>query len=117
MEDHVERLYQIFNRVYREGVPARGFDWPIIRKDGTKGILETSVSLIRDAEGHWIGFRGIARDVTEEKRITDQLQRVEKMETVGILAGGVAHDLNNILSGLSSVIRNSCCCSFPKTAH
>ncbi len=100
--DDVERLYRIFNKVYREGVPARGFDWPMIRKDGAKGILETSVSLIRDAEAHRIGFRGIARDVTEEKRITDQLQRAEKMETVGALAGGVAHDLNNILSGIVS---------------
>ncbi|BBO84404.1 hypothetical protein DSCO28_49700 [Desulfosarcina ovata subsp. sediminis] len=41
-------------------------------------------------------------DISEEKRLADQLQRAEKMETVGMLAGGVAHDLNNILSGLVS---------------
>ena len=41
-------------------------------------------------------------DISEERRLAEQLQRVEKMETVGMLAGGVAHDLNNILSGLVS---------------
>ncbi len=41
-------------------------------------------------------------DISEEKRLAEQLQRSEKMETVGMLAGGVAHDLNNILSGLVS---------------
>ncbi len=99
---NAKKLYRVFNKLYREGVPAKGFDWEIIRKDGTARILDTSVSLIKDAEGNRIGFRGIARDVTEEKRIKDQLQRAEKMETVGVLAGGVAHDLNNILSGIVS---------------
>ena len=96
------KQYEAFNKVYREGTPAKGFEWQVIRKDGTIGILETSVALIRDSASNPIGFRGIARDVTEEKRIKDQLQRAEKMETVGTLAGGVAHDLNNLLSGIVS---------------
>ena len=97
-----KKQYEAFNKVYREGTPAKGFEWQVIRKDGTIGILETSVALIRDSASNPIGFRGIARDVTEEKRIKDQLQRAEKMETVGTLAGGVAHDLNNLLSGIVS---------------
>ena len=101
-QTNVAKLYQVFNKVYREGSPEKVFDWEIIRKDGATKIVEGSVALIKDAEGHRIGFRGIARDVTEEKRIKEQLLRAEKMETVGALAGGVAHDLNNILSGIVS---------------
>ena len=101
-ETNAKKLYQVFNRVYQEGKLFKGFDWEIIRKDGTVRMVEASVALIKDAEGRRTGFRGIVRDVTEEKRMETQLQRAEKMETVGTLAGGVAHDLNNILSGLVS---------------
>ena len=101
-ETNAKKLYQVFNRLYQEGKPSKGFDWEIIRKDGTVRLVEASVALIKDAEGRRTGFRGIVRDVTEEKRMEAQLQRAEKMETVGTLAGGVAHDLNNILSGLVS---------------
>ena len=101
-EANQKKLHRVFKKAYREGKPAKVFDWEVIRKDGTLRILETSVALIRDPESNPIGFRGIARDVTEEKRVKDQLRRAEKMETVGALAGGVAHDLNNILSGIVS---------------
>lgn len=97
-----KRVYSTFNQVYTTGAPAKGFDWELIRKDGSVRIVETSVTLIRDFENRPVGFRGIARDVTREKRLEAQIQRAEKMETIGTLAGGVAHDLNNILSGLVS---------------
>ena len=48
------------------------------------------------------GFLNFITDISEEKALSDQLRRSEKMETLGLLAGGVAHDLNNILSGLVS---------------
>jgi len=52
-------------------------------------------------EGHPATLN-LLRDITQQKRLESQLQRAQKMETVGTLAGGVAHDLNNILSGLVS---------------
>ena len=68
-----KKLYQAFNKVYRTGEPAKEFNWEIIRKDGTKRIGEVSISLIKDSEGKPIGFRGIARDITERKRAEEAL--------------------------------------------
>jgi two-component system, cell cycle sensor histidine kinase and response regulator CckA len=101
-EENSRRVYDTFNRVYVTGIPAKELDWEIIRKDGTKRFIEVSVSPRKDAEGAVIGFSGIVRDVTEKRTIESQLQRALKMEALGLLAGGVAHDLNNILSGIVS---------------
>ena len=72
-------------------------------------IVEISVSLIKDGNNRPAGFRGVAREVTDrkraekaKKRLEAQLHNARKMEAIGTLAGGVAHDLNNILFGIVS---------------
>ena len=104
-EENAKKLYQAFNKVYRTGKPTKGFDWEIIRKDGTKRYIETSVSLIKNSSGQPIGFRGIVRDITERKRaeeemaaVQEQFRQSQKMEAIGQLAGGIAHDFNNLLT-------------------
>ena len=74
-EKTAKKIYQVYNRIYRTGEPSKGIEEEYIRKDGTKLFAELSVSLISDAEGKPIGFRGIARDVTERKRAEEALQR------------------------------------------
>ena len=102
---NAKKVFETCNRVYETGKPAKGFDWEIIKVDGTRRQVNMSVSLITDENGNRIGFRGIARDITgrkqaekEKQRLEDQLQQAQKMEAVGTLAGGIAHDFNNILS-------------------
>ncbi|MGO9139169.1 MAG: PAS domain S-box protein, partial [Syntrophales bacterium] len=99
-------VFKAYNEVYRTGIPSKLAGWEFIRKDGTKIAAEGSVSLVKSKD-QVIGFRGIIRDITERKQAEEEkrslekrLQRAEKMEALGTLAGGVAHDLNNVLGVL-----------------
>jgi len=67
-------------------------------KDGTTIWTEISVSFIIGENGKPIGILGVTRDITERKKLETRLHRAHQMEAIGTLAGGVAHDLNNILS-------------------
>jgi len=77
------------------------------RKDGSEVIVEACVSYLRDEKGDIIGMVSINRDITEQKhyeqerqRLYEQLQHLQKMESIGRLAGGIAHDFNNILAAI-----------------
>jgi two-component system, cell cycle sensor histidine kinase and response regulator CckA len=108
-EKTARNLYRAFHSVFLTGQPKRIMDYEIIKKDGESRTLELSTALIQDDGGIPVGFRGIARDITQRKqaqlekeRLENQLLQAEKMKAIGTLAGGVAHDLNNILSGIVS---------------
>jgi len=77
------------------------------RSDGSLFDVEIRASFVRDESGKPAGIVGIARDITERVRaqrenelMQEQLAQAQKMEAVGTLAGGLAHDFNNILSGI-----------------
>lgn len=103
-KENAKKSYQIFNSVYRTGIPVKASNYEIIQKNGMRRFHEITVSLIKDAKGKPVGFRGLSRDFTERRQaeeekqnLEERLNRAEKMEAIGQLAGGVAHVLNNIL--------------------
>ena len=106
-EANAKKVFETFNQVFRSGNAAEAFGWELIRKDGTRIVVETSVALRRSEEGSPIGFRGVLRDVTERIRneearetLEAQLRRAQRAEAIGTLAGGVAHNFNNLLMGI-----------------
>ncbi len=87
-------------REISERTHSGGWDGELVnrRKDGSEFPLSLSTSVIKDGAGKVMGYVGVARDLTERKKFEDQLRQAQKMESIGTLAGGVAHDFNNILS-------------------
>ncbi|OPZ22352.1 MAG: Blue-light-activated protein [candidate division BRC1 bacterium ADurb.BinA364] len=68
------------------------------RKDGALFTEEATISPVRDANGQIVNYVAVKRDVTRELELEQQLRQAQRMEAVGRLAGGVAHDFNNMLS-------------------
>jgi PAS domain S-box-containing protein len=71
----------------------------LLRKDGTILVVETNASLLPDGR-----MLGTVRDVTERRQLEQQLRQAQKMEAIGRLAGGVAHDFNNVLTAVFGYI-------------
>ncbi|MCX5850137.1 MAG: EAL domain-containing protein [Deltaproteobacteria bacterium] len=71
-----KKAFKAFNKVYNTGEPTEGFDWEIIREDSTKRYIEASVSLRKDSSNRPIGFKGVIRDITERKRIEQELNHM-----------------------------------------
>jgi PAS domain S-box-containing protein len=69
--------YEAFNRIFRKGGGVADISWEIIRSDQERRFLEISAKLIRDGRGRKIGFRGIARDVTDRHQAQSALRRSE----------------------------------------
>ena len=73
-----------------------------LRSDGEEFPLEATISQI-EADGHKL-FTVIIRDISEKKRLESQFLRAQRMESIGTLAGGIAHDLNNVLSPILTAV-------------
>jgi len=95
--DRVEEIMQMLERI-RRGESIEPFEAVRVTKDGRHLNMFITISPIREAGGRVVGASVIARDITAQKRAEDQLRQAQKMEAIGRLAGGVAHDFNNILA-------------------
>jgi PAS domain S-box-containing protein len=75
-----------------------------VRRDGGDITVESRWTLVRDEQGQPKSILIINTDVTEKKRMESQFLRAQRMESIGTLAGGIAHDLNNVLSPILMAI-------------
>lgn len=82
------------------GEPTRGFVNPVVGRDGTKRLLQWNTVRILDGEGQAIGIIACGQDITEQQHLEGQLRQSQKMEAVGQLTAGIAHNFNNALVGI-----------------
>jgi two-component system cell cycle sensor histidine kinase/response regulator CckA len=123
-DDGLERLYdlapgeritsyeQFLQRVYPEdrafveqsvehaikGLGGLDYEFRIVLPNGRVRWLADQGRLVRDADGKVVSLTGICLDVTERKQVEERLRQAQRMESVGQLAGGIAHEANNMMS-------------------
>ncbi|MFC1718486.1 PAS domain S-box protein [Candidatus Poribacteria bacterium] len=76
-----------------------GVEYTALKKDGSTYPIIVYASLTSH-DSIPVGLRGIVVDITERKKMEEELLKMEKLESIGVLAGGIAHDLNNLLTGV-----------------
>jgi PAS domain S-box-containing protein len=90
----------MISQVIAKGVTRSGMFGTIVKGDGSRRIIGISVSPMRDAVGVITGVRGITRDITDRIKMEQQLLIASKLASVGELAAGVAHEINNPLTAI-----------------
>ena len=90
---------EVVERV-RHGVHVKQFETERVRKDGRKIQVSLTISPIFSPSGSLIGVSHLARDISERKAFEEQLRQTQKLESLGVLAGGLAHDFNNLLTDI-----------------
>jgi len=95
-----ESIEAVVRDLVEHETPCNGFETKCRTKNSR--LLDVSVSASRhnDHEGKFMGTLFILRDISEKKRVEAQLHYIERMEAIGTLAGGVAHDFNNLMMGM-----------------
>lgn len=88
---------------YAKGMATR--ELRLLTRDGKKVLHRFSGASIRDVGGRFMGFVGIGRDISAMKKMEEEMTRAHKLESVGILASGIAYDFTNLLSSVDENIR------------
>lgn len=94
---HLDATLERLERVLADGVPIEGYETQRLTRDGRFLDVSVSASRFYDHEGNPAGVLSILRDISEKKRVEREMQRVDRLKSLGTLAGGIAHDFNNLL--------------------
>jgi len=95
--DIAGEMRDVYLTLLKDGKEVRHYTNEIMTRSGERRLVQWSHSLLYSKTGEVIGVASIAEDITERAKLEKQLFRAQRLESLGTLAGGIAHDLNNLL--------------------
>ncbi len=93
-EDEARRMLEPFTRIAAEKKPIVDMENWNVTKDGRRVLLLTNAVPMLDGAGNLLGYRGMDRDITGRKNMEQQLLEAQKLDAIGRLASGIAHEIN-----------------------
>ncbi len=96
------RTAELMDQVFRTVTSGRSWDGSIqcMRKDKTTFVSDLRITPLPDEKGAATHFVAVQRDITDKRRLEQELLQAQKMEAVGTMAGGIAHEFNNVLTAI-----------------
>jgi len=95
---------KIISKTLQQHINIKGWEYTLTKKNNQDIMLNISISQIMNEEGDLIGFMFLIRDITNERRRDEYLQRMTRLISLGELAAGVAHEIRNPLTGIGVVL-------------
>jgi len=102
MADGGKTLNQFFNRVKQDKETIKNMEAKLLAKNGKERLFYMSGAPNLNAMGEMMGVVGILKDITEQRKLEQQLHHASRMNAIGRLTGGIAHDFNNILQAINA---------------